>query len=137
MKNTVGHAARDRASRQPARAVSMIDRDFPAYDGTYLAPNYYCRARNTKRQKYCKRRSGAGTAHLGIGRCSNHGGNATVKHGRFRRRYETEAARSVPKNLRRIVKQTVADPIEQNAMLDMMGTHLAAARRRARQGGMQ
>jgi hypothetical protein len=48
-----------------------------------LQPNYFCRARNIKREKYCRARAGQGTEHLGQGRCKNHGGSTPVKHGRY------------------------------------------------------
>lgn len=51
--------------------------------GAELEPNYYCRGRNGVRQKYCGRRAGWGTDHLGSGRCRRHGGNSPVKHGRY------------------------------------------------------
>lgn len=50
-------------------------------------PNYYCRAWNGKREKYCRARAGNGTDHKGIGRCKHHGGRnqnaAAMKHGRY------------------------------------------------------
>ncbi len=67
--------------------VGMQDHpDFfvPPYDKTVeLQPNYFCRARNVKREKYCRARSGQGTDHLGQGRCRNHGGCVPIKHGRY------------------------------------------------------
>lgn len=59
--------------------------DVPAKYVGKLEPNYYCRAWNEKRQKYCRQRSGAGTDHKGEGRCRHHKGNAPVKHGRYSR----------------------------------------------------
>lgn len=50
-----------------------------------LEPNYWCRAWNEKRQKYCRARAGSGTDHVGQGRCRHHKGNAPVKHGRYSR----------------------------------------------------
>lgn len=62
----------------PARST---DRHVPAtHEGT-IEPNYYCRGWNSKRQKYCRKIAGSGTAHLGIGRCSFHSGNMPIKHG--------------------------------------------------------
>lgn len=56
----------------------------PPYDPTVeLEPNYFCRARNTKREKYCRAKAGQGTDHLGVGRCRNHGGSTPIKHGRY------------------------------------------------------
>lgn len=52
------------------------DRFVPAeYVGT-IEPNYYCRGWNGKegRKKYCRARAGAGTTHVGVGRCKMHGG---------------------------------------------------------------
>lgn len=37
--------------------------------------------RGSHRGTPCKRPAGAGTKHLGVGRCRTHGGNARVKHG--------------------------------------------------------
>lgn len=52
-----------------------------------LEPNYYCRGWNEKRKKYCKRRAGAGTNHVGSGRCKHHFGNNDnadkIKHGLY------------------------------------------------------
>lgn len=56
----------------------------PPYDKTIeLQPNFFCRARNVKREKYCRARSGQGTDHLGQGRCKNHGGSVPIVHGRY------------------------------------------------------
>lgn len=56
----------------------------PPYDKDIeLEPNFFCRARNTKREKYCYARSGQGTDHLGSGRCKNHGGGTPIVHGRY------------------------------------------------------
>lgn len=56
----------------------------PEYDAnTQLEPNFFCRARNVKREKYCRARSGQGTQHFGVGRCRNHGGSVPIKHGRY------------------------------------------------------
>jgi len=45
-----------------------------------LESNWYCRAWNAKREKYCKQRAGHDTEHLGVGRCNTHDGRSTV-HG--------------------------------------------------------
>jgi hypothetical protein len=62
------------------------DRTIPDEFGPKIPPNYYCRARNTKLQKYCQARAGAGTNHPGVGRCRHHGGqqedDGRVTHGR-------------------------------------------------------
>lgn len=60
-------------------------KDVPATYQGQLAPNYYCRAWNGNRQKYCRSRAGTNTDHTGVGRCSKHGGNAKVRHGLLRR----------------------------------------------------
>lgn len=48
-----------------------------------LDPNFFCRGWNSKRNKYCRARSGAGTDHPGQGRCRNHGGMSAITHGRY------------------------------------------------------
>lgn len=56
----------------------------PPYDKEVeLQPNFFCRARNVKREKYCRARAGQGTDHLGQGRCKNHGGMVPIVHGRY------------------------------------------------------
>lgn len=56
----------------------------PPYDkDVELEPNFFCRARNTKREKYCYARAGQGTDHKGQGRCKNHGGGTPIVHGRY------------------------------------------------------
>lgn len=53
------------------------------FEGT-LEPNHYCRAWNSKREKYCKQASGHNTDHKGEGRCSWHDlGSKTKTHGRY------------------------------------------------------
>lgn len=62
-------------------------RSIPSWEstgGAKLEPNYFCRARNGKRKKYCAWRAGAQTDHVGLGTCSAHGGNNRVTHGRYR-----------------------------------------------------
>ncbi len=66
-------------SKQP----ESHERSVPVKFQGKLESNYYCRAWNEKRQKYCKSRAGAKTDHVGSGRCSQHGGNAPIKHGRY------------------------------------------------------
>lgn len=63
------------------------DRYIPEVFGEELEPNYYCRGRNTKRQKYCRSRAGMRTEHPGVGRCWVHGGrnDHQLKHGLYRR----------------------------------------------------
>ena len=60
----------------PAKALTAsTDRTVPPFDADCeLEPNYFCRARNTKRGKYCRSRAGTGTSHTGVGRCKKHGG---------------------------------------------------------------
>lgn len=52
------------------------------YEGK-LEPNFYCRAWNSKEEKYCTNRAGKGTDHVGAGRCKFHGGATPVKHGYY------------------------------------------------------
>ena len=59
------------------------DRHIPTAFVGSIPPGYYCRAWNTKRQKYCRNRAGADTDHPGVGRCKFHGGNAARKSGRY------------------------------------------------------
>lgn len=54
--------------------VPSDDRTIPKKFGPELEPNYYCRGRNMKRQKYCRWPAGKGTDHVGVGRCKFHGG---------------------------------------------------------------
>lgn len=51
--------------------------------GNPIPPNWFCRGWNSKREKYCRARSGAGTDHPGVGRCRNHGGKTPIIHGRY------------------------------------------------------
>lgn len=90
-----------------AIARASTDRTLPAEFVGKIEPNYYCRAWNAKRVKYCRTRAGAGTAHPGVGRCSRHGGerkdgDARVKHG----------GRSELRNdrIRELIEQHAADP---------------------------
>jgi hypothetical protein len=63
--------------------VASDDKDVPvAFEGS-IPSNHYCRAWNSKRSKYCRSRAGRGTHHLGVGRCSLHGGNHEAMHGRW------------------------------------------------------
>lgn len=67
----------------------------PAHHEGTLEPNYYCRAWNPRRSKYCKSRAGAATQHMGAGRCKTHdgGGDNKVTHGLHRRYQFTDATR--------------------------------------------
>jgi hypothetical protein len=79
----------------PPKPTDPRDTTFPSASDGYvgkLDPNYYCRAWNAKRQKYCKQRAGQKTDHVGAGRCNMHGGNNKVIHGQFRR-YEVAPIR--------------------------------------------
>lgn len=68
----------------PAGMQEHPDYYVPPYDkDVELQPNYFCRARNVKREKYCRARAGQGTDHLGQGRCKNHGGSVPIKSGRY------------------------------------------------------
>lgn len=64
--------------------VSLVDNVVPEkYEGT-LEPNFFCRAWNGKRNKYCKQRAGHNTDHPAEGRCSWHDlGSRTKTHGRY------------------------------------------------------
>lgn len=53
------------------------------YIGNPIEPNFFCRAWNPKRNKYCRARAGQGTDHSGEGRCRVHSGNAPITHGKF------------------------------------------------------
>lgn len=55
----------------------------PTFVGNPIEPNFFCRGWNSKREKYCRARSGAGTDHPGQGRCRVHGGNSAITHGRY------------------------------------------------------
>lgn len=58
-------------------------RDIPdVYEGK-IEPNFYCRAWNPGRGKYCKSIAGRGTDHPGKGRCKNHGGATPVRSGLY------------------------------------------------------
>jgi hypothetical protein len=79
--------------------------------GQVLEPNWYCRGANPRRQKYCRRRAGYLTDHLGHGRCARHGGSVPVKHGR----YSTVRLES----LRQIAEQMEADPDPLNILPEL------------------
>lgn len=55
----------------------------PEFIGNPIDVNFFCRGWNSKRNKYCRARAGAGTEHTGLGRCRNHGGMSLVTHGRY------------------------------------------------------
>lgn len=57
-------------------------RHIPTSNVGKMQPNYYCRGWNGKRGKYCGTRAGQGTQHPGFGRCSLHGGNHEMTHGK-------------------------------------------------------
>lgn len=74
-------------------AVATVDRFIPSvYEGKIDA-NYYCRGWNSKRNKYCRSRAGAGTDHTGSGRCKLHGGSKPVTHGQERRDPNVQSTR--------------------------------------------
>lgn len=81
----------------------------PPYDAAIeLEPNYFCRARNVKRGKYCRARAGQGTDHLGQGRCKNHGGSVPITHGRY-----SEVVRgSLGEHLDRLRLETEAEKLD-------------------------
>lgn len=96
------------------------DRHIPdAFEGK-LEPNYFCRAWNPRRSKYCRSRAGAGTDHSGVGRCRLHDGRGKelLKHGR-NRRYESMRA---PR-----LQALIAEHAENEEPLDIL-PELAAAR---------
>jgi hypothetical protein len=55
----------------------------PTFIGNPIEPNFFCRGWNSKRDKYCRARAGAGTDHTGLGRCRVHGGLSAITHGRY------------------------------------------------------
>jgi len=71
------------------------DRSVPETFAGKLEPNYYCRAWNPRRLKYCRAHAGAGTNHPGVGRCRHHdgGGDQKLRHGRDRRHRNITPAR--------------------------------------------
>lgn len=83
------------------------DRHVPKEYVGKIEPNYYCRAWNSKREKYCKARAGMGTDHVGQGRCKFHRGQKEITHGiysniereRIRDLYEEFAAAADPLDL--------------------------------------
>lgn len=69
-------------------AIAVVDaKQIPETFVGKLEPNYYCRAWNAKRAKYCRSRAGWGTDHQGMGRCRIHdgGGSDKLQHGLHRR----------------------------------------------------
>lgn len=97
-----------------ANEIVQDDRHVPdAYQGK-LEANYYCRAWNGKRKKYCKAKAGAGTDHAGVGRCRWHRGNGTVTHGLYRR-YEPIHVES----LRQLIERFEADPDPLNMLPEL------------------
>jgi hypothetical protein len=72
--------------RKVVMVKASTDKTVPKTKAGDLEPNYYCRAWNGKREKYCKARAGARTDHVGLGRCWVHGGMsqnaAAMKHGK-------------------------------------------------------
>lgn len=89
-------------AHDPSYYVPPYDRD------TELEPNFFCRARNTKREKYCRARAGQGTDHLGQGRCKNHGGSTPIKHGR----YSDVIGSSVGEHLDRLALETEKEQLD-------------------------
>ncbi|HVX39599.1 MAG TPA: hypothetical protein VHB25_08500 [Gemmatimonadaceae bacterium] len=66
-----------------AAAVVPADRAVPSEFVGKLEANFYCRAWNAKRKKYCRQRAGQKTEHVGVGRCKHHdgGGDQKLQHG--------------------------------------------------------
>lgn len=82
----------------PALTAPVVTDDPRAIPTTFagkLEANYYCRAWNAKRAKYCRTRAGSGTAHPGAGRCRRHdgGGDDRLVHGLDRRYAGVQAVR--------------------------------------------
>lgn len=99
-----------------AKLMVARDRAVPATYRGKLEANYYCRAWNEKRQKYCKSPAGTGTDHPGRGRCKIHGGlqegDTRLKHGRYSDIRNTELAA--------LVEQLRADPDPYNVLDDLV-----------------
>jgi hypothetical protein len=77
---------------RPGTAIVAADRTVPVEFVGKIDANYYCRAWNAKRKKYCRARAGSGTTHPGVNRCHKHGGTVegdgrheTATHGKHRR----------------------------------------------------
>lgn len=104
---------------QKPTPVDTTDKTMPEkYEGVAFPPNYYCRAWNSRRQKFCKQRAGFQTDHPGVGRCKWHGGKAVTKHG-MRRRYELTS--------RKRIDELIAHHSKDDQPLDIF-PELAAAR---------
>lgn len=90
-----------------AALVPVGDRDIPDAFVGKLAPNFFCRAWNAKRAKYCRARAGAGTSHAGAGRCRHHdgGGEDKLTHGQDRRYGGLQAPR-----IRELIAAFAEDP---------------------------
>lgn len=90
------------------------DKTMPATYGDEVPPNYYCRGRNVKRQKYCKSRAGHKTDHPRVGRCKFHGGsnqNADrMKSGKYAKIARPE------------LRKLIAAALEEKNPLDMLPT---------------
>ncbi len=82
----------------------VADQDDPLYTipteyiGNPIEPNYFCRAWNSKRNKYCRARAGHNTDHVGVGRCGIHSGNMPIESGRYSI-YAKERLKDVLENL--------------------------------------
>jgi hypothetical protein len=100
--------------------LASDDRTLPAAHQGKIAPNYYCRAWNAKRGKYCGARAGHGTAHPGRGRCNMHGGQKRGGDARVK------AARYSTINNERL-SELIADHMEDADPLNML-PDVAAAR---------
>lgn len=89
-----------------SESVVVADRELPTTNVGKLEPNYFCRAWNPRREKYCGARAGSGTDHVGVGRCSIHngGGENRVVHGQ-RRRYPLQTPR-----IGELLEHHAADP---------------------------
>jgi hypothetical protein len=90
---------------QESTALVPADRVIPSTFVGKLEPNYYCRAWNEKRKKYCRARAGCpGTDHPGEGRCKHHDGGARVAQGDARPDAAVPGIMNAPR-IRELVEQ--------------------------------
>lgn len=114
---------------RPKQLVASTDRTLPSkYEGE-LEPNYFCRAWNGKRAKYCRARAGRKTSHSGIGRCSFHGG---LKRGGDKRVTHGALSKVKPTTLEQLiaVERERADPLDLSGELATLRALVADLRSR-------
>lgn len=71
-------------SMVPGHAPETPEYELPTeYIGNPIESNFFCRAWNPRRNKYCRARAGQGTDHVGNGRCRVHSGSMPITHGRY------------------------------------------------------